>query len=74
MDDRIWIRIEYEGTIYTGCLFPKGYGWPCLPELFRVVMNNEYMGDLHYKEGSWSGSLDKGLQKVIIDYIMLWYE
>jgi hypothetical protein len=72
--DRIRICFEYRGTIYSGYLFPKGYGWPCLPDFYRVVLNNEFLGDLNYKEGEWSSPLAEGLQEVIIDYILLWYE
>ena len=63
--DRIRICFEYRGTIYSGYLFPKGYGWPCLPDFYRVVLNNEFLGDLNYKEGEcYENIIDNILRNV----------
>ena len=76
MDDRIWIRIEHEGQILEGYLFPRGgllYGGIVLPQSFRIVLNGKYLGDLDFDKGDWSG-IDSGLRDNLIAYIAAWYE
>jgi hypothetical protein len=70
------ISIDVNGTTYKGTVVPFKFELPCgLPYLYRIVFDDQYFGDVRYKDGIWEADgKDRPLIDAISNFIELWYE
>ena len=70
------ICIEVNGKIYKGTVVPFKFELPCgFPYLYRIVFDNQYFGDIQYKNGIWEiEGKDLLVVDAIANYIELWFE
>ena len=70
------ICVECNGRRLEGFITPFSFTTAFgLPYLFRIVLDQQYCGDLKFEDGAWF-SPDKSpeMTQAIAEYIMLWYE